>query len=99
MRPNSFVVPVLIAAVLGFGGVMIVRDPSVVMGAAQAVFPNTPIAGCVIKGNVSVNTGERIYHMPGQRYYDETRIAPEYDEKWFCSEVEAREAGWRRSRV
>jgi len=26
-------------------------------------------AGCVIKGNIA-SSGERIYHVPGQRYYD-----------------------------
>jgi hypothetical protein len=57
-----------------------------------------PGSGCNIKGNVSINTGERIYHVPGQRYYQETRIAPEYGERWFCSEQEARQAGWRRAR-
>jgi len=52
-----------------------------------------------IKGNVSVETGERIYHVPGQRYYDETVISWTRGERRFCSEAQAREAGWRRSRV
>ena len=54
--------------------------------------------GCVIKGNINTQ-GERIYHLPGQEYYDETRISRSHGERWFCSEEEAREAGWRRSRV
>ena len=58
-----------------------------------------PGSGCNIKGNVSINTGERIYHVPGQRYYHDTIIRSEYGERWFCSESEAREAGWRRSRA
>lgn len=53
---------------------------------------------CNIKGNVSTR-GERIYHVPGQRYYYETRISASHGERWFCSEEEARAAGWRRSRV
>lgn len=53
---------------------------------------------CVIKGNVSTQ-GERIYHLPGQKYYDDTRISASHGERWFCSEEEARAAGWRRSRV
>lgn len=53
---------------------------------------------CVIKGNVSTQ-GERIYHMPGDKYYDETRISASHGEHWFCSEEEARAAGWRRARV
>lgn len=55
-------------------------------------------SGCNIKGNISINTGERIFHVPGQRYYDATRISPEYGERWFCSEQEARRAGWRKAR-
>ncbi len=54
---------------------------------------------CNIKGNISINTGERIYHLPGQDYYDETKIRPEFGERWFCTESEAKLAGWRRSRV
>lgn len=54
--------------------------------------------GCVIKGNISINTGERIYHVPGQEYYNPTRISPEYGERWFCSEADARAAGWRKAR-
>jgi len=53
---------------------------------------------CQIKGNISIDSGERIYHVPGQLYYQETRIRPEYGERWFCTEADARAAGWRRSR-
>ncbi|KRA42066.1 hypothetical protein [Devosia sp. Root635] len=53
---------------------------------------------CNIKGNVSTQ-GERIYHMPGDKYYDETRISASHGERWFCTEAEARQAGWRRARV
>ena len=52
---------------------------------------------CNIKGNVSQNTGERIYHVPGQMYYAPTRISG-YGERWFCSESDARAAGWRKAR-
>jgi len=53
---------------------------------------------CNIKGNVSINTGERIYHVPGQEFYTPTRILPRYGERWFCTEAEARAAGWRKAR-
>lgn len=56
-----------------------------------------PSTGCRIKGNIS-SKGERIYHVPGQRYYDQTKISPNKGERWFCSEAEARNAGWRRSK-
>lgn len=55
--------------------------------------------GCGIKGNISYGTGERIYHVPGQDSYWETRINLLNGERWFCSEEAARKAGWRKSRV
>ena len=53
--------------------------------------------GCEIKGNISVETGEKIYHIPGQEWYNETNISPEYGERWFCTEEEARANGWRKA--
>lgn len=52
---------------------------------------------CEIKGNVS-SDGEKIYHLPSDKYYDQTRISVSKGERWFCSEDEAQEAGWRRAR-
>ncbi|WP_428407276.1 sunset domain-containing protein [Hyphococcus sp.] len=57
-----------------------------------------PALNCKIKGNISINTGERIYHVPGQKHYAATKISPEYGERWFCSEEEAQKAGWRKAR-
>jgi endonuclease YncB( thermonuclease family) len=77
--------------------------------AAQRSEPVTPTAtnspsftfvgssGCDIKGNIS-SKGERIYHVPGQENYDDTRISESKGERWFCSEDEARQAGWRRAK-
>lgn len=58
----------------------------------------TPPASCVIKGNISAN-GDKIYHLPGQQFYESTRIDPALGERWFCSEEEAQRAGWRKSRT
>lgn len=58
-----------------------------------------PTSSCTIKGNISIETGERIYHVPGQQYYDATRISRQHGERWFCSEAEARKAGWRKART
>ena len=52
---------------------------------------------CAIKGNVG-SSGERIYHVPGGYYYDKTVVTASKGERWFCSEAEARAAGWRRSK-
>ncbi len=58
---------------------------------------NNPPDGCLIKGNIN-SKGERIYHIPGERYYDATQIDPSKGERWFCTEAEARAAGWRKSK-
>lgn len=55
-------------------------------------------SGCVIKGNIS-SSGEKIYHLPGQRYYERTKIEEGKGEHWFCTEEEAQNAGWRKSKV
>lgn len=52
---------------------------------------------CVIKGNINTRR-DRICHLPGDHYYDRTRISTAHGERWFCSEQEARAAGWRRTR-
>jgi endonuclease YncB( thermonuclease family) len=53
--------------------------------------------GCDIKGNLN-DRGERIYHVPGSRDYEATRIDESRGERWFCSEADARAAGWRAPR-
>ena len=50
-----------------------------------------------IRGNVRFKPDEHIYNVPGQEYYDETVINPDYGERWFCTEEEALDAGWRRT--
>ena len=52
---------------------------------------------CDIKGNISRN-GERIYHLPGSRSYEKTVIDTGQGERMFCSEDEAKAAGWRAPR-
>jgi endonuclease YncB( thermonuclease family) len=53
-----------------------------------------PPGECAIKGDINQDS-ERIYHVPGGRWYAETRISPDRGERWFCTEEEARDAGWR----
>lgn len=54
--------------------------------------------GCDIKGNVDFNTGEKIYHLPGMTYYNDTVINIDYGERWFCTETEAYSNGWRKAK-
>lgn len=55
-------------------------------------------SSCKIKGNIS-STREKIYHVPGQRFYTVTKIDTSKGERWFCTEKQARNAGWRKSKV
>lgn len=52
-----------------------------------------PQSACAIKGNINAK-GARYYHSPGMRSYAKTRIDEAAGERWFCSEAEARAAGW-----
>jgi hypothetical protein len=60
---------------------------------------NPPWPDCVIKGNRNFDTGEKIYHLPGWTYFGAAIIRPDYGERWFCTEAEARANGWRASFV
>ena len=55
-----------------------------------------PTGDCRIKGNIG-RSGKRIYHLPGQVDYAATRINEGAGERWFCTEAEARAAGFRRA--
>ena len=60
----------------------------------EPVKPPTGKSGCTIKGNISAG-GERIYHLPGSRDYERTRVNDRAGERMFCGEDEAKAAGWR----
>lgn len=65
--------------------------------APQPAEPPADTGTCVIKGNIN-SKKERIYHVPGGRSYDETIIDEGKGERWFCSEQEAVDAGWRKAK-
>lgn len=50
-------------------------------------------AGCAIKGNITENG--HIYHMPWSPWYGRVKVDLSRGERWFCSEGEAKSAGWR----
>jgi endonuclease YncB( thermonuclease family) len=50
--------------------------------------------GCPIKGNLK--GGRRIYTLPWAQGYERVRMSGKGD-RWFCSESEARQAGWKPS--
>lgn len=75
----------LIADVAATGSTPVVQDEG---------FGLHPPGDCVIKGNIN-RRGERIYHTPDSSSYSRTRIDESRGQRWFCSEEEARAAGWR----
>lgn len=50
---------------------------------------------CIIKGNVSQITNEKLYFFPECPSYSQTRIDPSKGERYFCTEAEAQSAGFK----
>ncbi|QGY44830.1 hypothetical protein GM418_14485 [Maribellus comscasis] len=50
---------------------------------------------CNIKGNISKD-GKKIYHTPDSPWYAKTVISTSFGERWFCTEQEAENAGFRK---
>lgn len=51
---------------------------------------------CDIKGNINYKK-QKIYHLPSCRDYKKTTINPENNDRWFCTEDEARKSGFRKA--
>ena len=51
----------------------------------------------IFSGNINAQD-ERVYYRPGVSGYRQTQIDPTAGERWFCSEDEAVQAGWRPKR-
>ena len=65
------------------------------LGASSApVIASGAKPGCVVKGNISVSTGRKLYHLPGMRNYEATVIDLAKGERWYCSETETQANGW-----
>ena len=52
---------------------------------------------CNIKGNISVSSGAKFYHIQGMPEYEITRIDTSKGERFFCSESEAIANGWNKA--
>ena len=70
------------------------RRASTRSAAVAVPAPVPPNADCRIKGNVSQNSGSTTCRGS----YDQTKIDESKGERWFCTEAEARAAGWRAPR-
>lgn len=55
----------------------------------------TPEQGCVIAGIVD-QAGRQLYFGPLDHAYAAKSVNPARGERWFCSDEDARRAGWRR---
>jgi micrococcal nuclease len=85
------------AARRGLWGIVLSLTPTAAaVGTCDGGCPTPPL-NCRIKGNIN-SRGEKIYHVPGGKSYDQTVIEPEKGERWFCTEAEAIAAGWRKSK-
>ncbi len=60
---------------------------------ATPAMADTAPPGCDIKGSITKNG--RIYHTTTSPWYDKVRMSLGVGRRWFCSEAEARDAGWR----
>lgn len=65
-----------------------------IYGSCQSM-TNTKNPRCSIKGNI--DRTKKTYHMPGCTQYPFTVVEEDVGEQWFCTEKEAREAGFVKS--
>ena len=52
----------------------------------------------VIKGNVESQTGDRLFHVPGDLLYSTTVVSEADGDTWFCTEEQAVTTGWTKSK-
>jgi endonuclease YncB( thermonuclease family) len=76
--------------ILGAVSVPVAAQARLLAPASSAAAPSPE---CTIKGNVN-RQGERIYHLPAQASYAAINME-DPKKRWFCSEDDARAAGWR----
>lgn len=65
-----------------------------IYGSCQSM-TNTKNPRCVIKGNI--DRQKKTYHMPGCTQYPFTVVEEDVGEQWFCTEKEAKAAGYIKS--
>lgn len=58
---------------------------------------NTDRPTCTIKGNKPESGGKPTYHMPGCNSYSITTVQLYFGDRWFCTEKEAKEAGFTKA--
>lgn len=58
----------------------------------------SPPSNCLIKGNYRRDRQTRIYHLPECFNYEKIVIDQEAGDRWFCSETEAKAAGFQKAK-
>lgn len=89
----------LIETVISIGIMAVIALFVMEFSRSRSPSPVTSITkpGCNIKGNISIDSGNKVYHLPGMEDYESTVIDPAQGEKWFCTESEAIANGWRKA--
>ncbi|MCX6704800.1 MAG: thermonuclease family protein [Candidatus Woesebacteria bacterium] len=65
---------------------------------SERCFPvNPPSKNCNIKGQIPYDTGQKIYLTSDCRYYKISEVERYRGEDWFCTEKEAKDAGFVKS--
>jgi len=84
------------AAKVGLWGDLCKGSSTLTTSSSSTVQAATGPNGCSIKGNIGL-TKEKIYHVIGCGSYAKTTIEESKGERWFCTEKEAADAGWRKA--
>lgn len=89
----------LVETLLTLGIMAIIAIVVMKFSPSDSPSPITSVAkpGCNIKGNISISTGNKVYHLPEMEDYESTIIDTAKGERWFCSESEAIASGWNKA--
>ena len=68
-----------------------------VYGKCESKTPRDP--KCVIKGNIDFPINKYTYHLPGCTQYETAIVQEDKGEGWFCTEAEARKAGYTKAKT
>lgn len=61
---------------------------------SKCEIPSPPNPECILKGNIRTQKKTKIYYLPSCAQYKTTIISEDLGEHWFCSEKEAKAAGF-----
>lgn len=76
---------------------MYARENHIGIYSSTCVQPEPPTPTCTIKGNNDTNQRKKIYFLPNCHGYPRTLILKYQGDAWFCTEAEAKKAGFIKS--